>query len=47
MGNIGQPRRRIEVLPETLPSPSTTPTREPAAPVPPAPVEPSREPARQ
>ena len=47
MGNIGQPRRRIEVLPETTPAPSTTPAPEPTAPAPPEPTEPAREPVRQ
>ena len=48
MGNIGQPRRRIEVLPLTAPTPSTTPAPERTAPpAPPAPAEPAREPVRQ
>ena len=41
MGNIGQPRRRIEVLPETAPTPTPAPARTaPAAP--PAPTEPAQ-----
>lgn len=47
MGNIGQPRRRIEVLPETSPAPRTTPAPERTAPAPLAPAEPAREPVRQ
>jgi len=46
MGNIGQPRRRIEVLPETAPAPSTTPAPERTAPAAPAAAEP-RKPVRQ
>ena len=47
MGNIGQPRRRIEVLPETTPAPRTTPAPERTAPAPATPAEPAREPVRQ
>ena len=50
MGNIGQPRRRIEVLPETAPPPCTTPAPERTAPAPATPAEhaePAREPVRQ
>ena len=47
MSNIGQPRRRIEVLPETAPAPRTTPEPERTAPAPATPAEPVREPVRQ
>ena len=47
MGNIGQPRRRIEVLPETAPAPRTTPAPERTVPTPATPAEPGREPVRQ
>lgn len=47
MGNIGKPRRRIEVLPEHAPAPAGPPATQPAPapPVPdttPAPAEPAR-----
>ena len=47
MGNIGKPRRRIEVLPEQEPSPVSPPVTEPqpSAPEPernPSPAEPVR-----
>jgi hypothetical protein len=46
MGNIGRPRRRIEVLPDT-PAPRRTPPPDRTAPDRPAPAEPVREPAPQ
>jgi len=47
MGNIGNPRRRIEVLPEDEPAPAPQQVPVPAPPVPPAPAEPAHEPARR
>jgi hypothetical protein len=44
MGNIGRPRRRIEVLPDT-PAPRRTPAPARPAPARPAPTEPARDPA--